>query len=81
MDLSQVGAYFSGILTRKEELSILPDCGRKKQQINPKDNFWPATARTKGAIEAWFKDLAGETSSILLSICVFPQPLASLKID
>jgi mediator of RNA polymerase II transcription subunit 12 len=57
---SKVGAYFSGIITRKEELSALPDCGRKRQQINPKDNFWPATARTKGSIEAWFKDLAGK---------------------
>jgi mediator of RNA polymerase II transcription subunit 12 len=40
-------------------LNTLPDTGRKRQQINPKDNFWPATARTKNAIEAWFKDLAG----------------------
>jgi mediator of RNA polymerase II transcription subunit 12 len=46
-------------LTKKEELNTLPDTGRKRQQINPKDNFWPATARTKNAIEAWFKDLAG----------------------
>jgi hypothetical protein len=55
----QVGAYFNAILTKKEELNTLPDTGRKRQQINPKDNFWPATARTKNAIEAWFKDLAG----------------------
>lgn len=38
---------------------MLPDSGRKRQQINPKDNFWPATIRTKNHIEAWFKDLAG----------------------
>ncbi|PNF33035.1 hypothetical protein B7P43_G16367 [Cryptotermes secundus] len=56
---SKVGAYFNAILTKKEELNTLPDTGRKRQQINPKDNFWPATARTKNAIEAWFKDLAG----------------------
>lgn len=56
---SKIGAYFNAIIARKEELSTLPDSGRKRQQINPKDNFWPATIRTKNAIEAWFKDLAG----------------------
>ncbi|XP_052753637.1 mediator of RNA polymerase II transcription subunit 12-like isoform X2 [Galleria mellonella] len=56
---SKIGQYFSGILSKKEELNTLPDCGRKRQQVNPKDNFWPATARTKAQIEAWFKDLAG----------------------
>jgi mediator of RNA polymerase II transcription subunit 12 len=35
------------------------DTGRKRLQINPKDNFWPATARSKTTVEAWFKDLAG----------------------
>lgn len=47
-------------MSKKEELNTLPDCGRKRQQVNPKDNFWPATARTKPQIEAWFKDLAGK---------------------
>ncbi|XP_030027679.1 mediator of RNA polymerase II transcription subunit 12 isoform X3 [Manduca sexta] len=56
---SKIGQFFSGILSKKEELNTLPDCGRKRQQVNTKDNFWPATARTKPLIEAWFKDLAG----------------------
>ncbi|XP_076661232.1 mediator complex subunit kohtalo [Halictus rubicundus] len=56
---AKVGAYFNGILAKKEELSTMPDTGRKRQQINPKDNFWPVTARTKNGIEAWFKDLSG----------------------
>ncbi|XP_072935735.1 mediator of RNA polymerase II transcription subunit 12 isoform X2 [Epargyreus clarus] len=56
---SKIGQFFSGILSKKEELNTLPDCGRKRQQVNPKDNFWPATARSKTQIEAWFKDLAG----------------------
>lgn len=56
---AKVGSYFNGILARKEELATMPDTGRKKQQINPKDNFWPVTARTKNGIEAWFKDLSG----------------------
>lgn len=56
---SKVGAYFNAILTRKEELMTLSDNAKKKQQINTKDNFWPVTARTKSALDAWFKDLAG----------------------
>nr|CAD7412729.1 unnamed protein product [Timema cristinae] len=56
----KVVEYFNQIMNKKEELNtLIPDTGRKRQQINPKDNFWPATARTKNAIEAWFKDLAG----------------------
>lgn len=56
---SKVGAYFNAILARKEELMTLPDSGRKKQQVNPKDNFWPVTGRTKSTLDTWFKDLAG----------------------
>ncbi|KAJ9582558.1 hypothetical protein L9F63_003116, partial [Diploptera punctata] len=62
-----VGAYFNAILSKKEELNTLPDIGRKRQQINPKDNFWLVTARTKNAVEAWFKDLAGSKALSSLS--------------
>ena len=54
---SKVGAYFNGILAKKEELLTLTDSGRKKQHV--KDNFWPVTARTKQTLDNWFKDLAG----------------------
>lgn len=64
---SKVGDYFNGIIKRKEELSMLPESGRKRQQINPKDNFWPVTMRTKNAIESWFKDLAGNKPLMHLS--------------
>lgn len=46
---------------------MLPDSGRKRQQINPKDNFWPVTNRTKNHIEAWFKDLSGNKPLMNLS--------------
>lgn len=62
-----MGAYFNGIIARKEELSTVPDSGRKRQQINHKDNFWPATIRTKNSIGAWFKDLAGNKPLMNLS--------------
>lgn len=64
---SKVGAYFNAILTKKEELMTLPDSGRKKQQVNTKDNFWPVTARTKVPLDAWFKDLAGNKPLISLA--------------
>lgn len=55
----QVAHYFNAILKKKAECNQLPDTARKKQQINIKDNFWLVTPRSKAAIEAWFKDLAG----------------------
>lgn len=57
VNASKVGAYFNGILAKKEELMTLTDTGRKKQHV--KDNFWPVTARTKQTLDTWFKDLAG----------------------
>lgn len=45
----------------------LPDSGRKKQQINPKDNFWPVTVRSKAMLDMWFKDLAGNKPLISLA--------------
>ncbi|EEC08725.1 thyroid hormone receptor-associated protein, putative [Ixodes scapularis] len=56
---AKFGAFFSAILAKKQELNTIQDSGRKRQQINTKEHFWPVTARSKNAIEAWFKDLAG----------------------
>uniref|UniRef100_A0A8D9FIE5 Mediator of RNA polymerase II transcription subunit 12-like protein n=1 Tax=Cacopsylla melanoneura TaxID=428564 RepID=A0A8D9FIE5_9HEMI len=64
---SKIGSYFNAILNKKEELNTLPDTRTRRQNITPKDNFWPATARTKNAVEAWFKDLAGSKSLLMLS--------------
>lgn len=64
---SKVGAYFNAILARREELMTLSDSGRKKQQINPKDNFWPVTVRSKAMLDVWFKDLAGNKPLISLA--------------
>ncbi|XP_063875599.1 mediator of RNA polymerase II transcription subunit 12-like isoform X1 [Scylla paramamosain] len=55
----KVANYFNAILKKKAECNQLPDTARKKQQINIKGNFWLVTPRSKAAIEAWFKDLAG----------------------
>lgn len=64
---SKVGAYFNAILARREELMTLPDSGRKKQQINVKDNFWPVSNRSRATLDIWFKDLAGNKPLTSLS--------------
>lgn len=47
------------MLTKKQEINTLPDTGRKRQLINPKENFHNVTPKSKAFIESWFKDLAG----------------------
>ncbi|XP_020279147.1 mediator of RNA polymerase II transcription subunit 12 isoform X2 [Pseudomyrmex gracilis] len=64
---AKVGAFFNAILAKKEELATMPDTGRKRQQINPKDNFWPVTARSKNSIETWFKDLSSSKPLVTLA--------------
>ncbi|XP_067647915.1 mediator of RNA polymerase II transcription subunit 12 isoform X2 [Eurosta solidaginis] len=67
MTSNKVGSFFNAILSKKEELMTLQDTVRKKQQINCKDNFWPVSPRTKGALDAWFKDLAGNKPLLSLA--------------
>ncbi|XP_053952876.1 mediator of RNA polymerase II transcription subunit 12 [Anastrepha ludens] len=67
MNANKVGSFFNSILSKKEELLTLQDTVRKKQQINCKDNFWPVSPRTKGALDAWFKDLAGNKPLLSLA--------------
>ncbi|XP_067668814.1 mediator of RNA polymerase II transcription subunit 12-like protein [Haliotis asinina] len=57
INLDKFGTQFSSIITKKMEINTLQD-SKKRQQPPMKDNFWPA-ARNKIAMEAWFKDLAG----------------------
>ncbi|XP_017476437.1 PREDICTED: mediator of RNA polymerase II transcription subunit 12 [Rhagoletis zephyria] len=67
MNAHKVGSFFNSVLSKKEELMTLQDTVRKKQQINCKDNFWPVSPRTKGALDAWFKDLAGNKPLLSLA--------------
>lgn len=55
----QIGAYFSSILAEKLKLNTFQDTGKKKPQVNAKDNYWLVTARSQSAIHNWFTDLAG----------------------
>lgn len=51
--------FINLVAAKRNVLNTLPDNGRKKQQINVKDNFWPVTGRSKGVLDMWFRDLAG----------------------
>ncbi|XP_077344283.1 mediator of RNA polymerase II transcription subunit 12-like protein isoform X3 [Lithobates pipiens] len=75
---SKIGAYFSSILAEKLKLNTFQDTGRKKPQINTKDNYWLVTARSQGAIHSWFTDLAGNKH---LTILAKKVPILSKKED
>lgn len=63
----QIGAYFSSILAEKLKLNTFQDTGKKKPQVNAKDNYWLVTARSQSAIHNWFTDLAGSKPLTLLA--------------
>uniref|UniRef100_A0A8C0ER58 Mediator complex subunit 12L n=1 Tax=Bubo bubo TaxID=30461 RepID=A0A8C0ER58_BUBBB len=78
INASKIGAYFSSILAEKLKLNTFQDTGRKKPQVNAKDNYWLVTARSQSAIHNWFTDLAGSKPLTLLAKKV---PILSKKED
>ncbi|KAJ1196557.1 hypothetical protein NDU88_000425, partial [Pleurodeles waltl] len=56
---AKISSNFSTIITEKMRCNTLPDTGRRKPQVNQKDNFWLVTARSQSAINNWFTDLSG----------------------
>uniref|UniRef100_A0A8I3W4V1 Mediator complex subunit 12L n=1 Tax=Callithrix jacchus TaxID=9483 RepID=A0A8I3W4V1_CALJA len=75
---SKIGAYFSSILAEKLKLNTFQDTGKKKPQVNAKDNYWLVTARSQSAIHSWFSDLAGNKP---LSVLAKKVPILSKKED
>ncbi|EPY77900.1 mediator complex subunit 12-like protein [Camelus ferus] len=75
---SKIGAYFSSILAEKLKLNTFQDTGKKKPQVNAKDNYWLVTARSQSAIHSWFSDLAGNKP---LAILAKKVPIFSKKED
>lgn len=67
----QVGAYFSSILAEKLKLNTFQDTGKKKPQVNAKDNYWLVTPRSQSTIHNWFSDLAGNKPLAILAKKVF----------
>lgn len=55
----QISSNFSSIIAEKLRCNTFPDTGRRKPQVNQKDNFWLVTPRSQTAINTWFTDLAG----------------------
>ncbi|NXL98144.1 MD12L protein, partial [Tyrannus savana] len=78
INASKIGAYFSSILAEKLKLNTFQDTGKKKPQVNAKDNYWLVTARSQSAIHNWFTDLAGSKPLTLLGKKV---PILSKKED
>ncbi|XP_029425224.1 mediator of RNA polymerase II transcription subunit 12-like protein isoform X8 [Nannospalax galili] len=64
---SKIGAYFSSILAEKLKLNTFQDTGKKKPQVNAKDNYWLVTPRSQSAIHSWFSDLAGNKPLAILA--------------
>ncbi|XP_014392915.1 PREDICTED: mediator of RNA polymerase II transcription subunit 12-like protein isoform X2 [Myotis brandtii] len=75
---SKIGAYFSSILAEKLKLNTFQDTGKKKPQVNAKDNYWLVTPRSQSAIHSWFSELAGNKP---LAILAKKVPILSKKED
>ncbi|KAE8584082.1 hypothetical protein XENTR_v10020816 [Xenopus tropicalis] len=56
---AKISSNFSSIMSEKLRCNTLPDTGRRKPQVNQKDNFMLVTVRTQSSINTWFSDLAG----------------------
>ncbi|XP_078266596.1 mediator of RNA polymerase II transcription subunit 12-like protein isoform X3 [Rhinoraja longicauda] len=73
---AKIGAYFSSILAEKLKVNTFQDTGKKKPQVNAKDNYWLVTARSQSAIHNWFMDLAGNKP---LTVLAKKVPILSKK--
>ncbi|RWS26166.1 thyroid hormone receptor-associated protein-like protein, partial [Leptotrombidium deliense] len=63
INASKFGAFFSSLLSKKQELNTFQDTGRKKPQIT-KDNIWLVTQRSKNSADQWFKELTTNSKSL-----------------
>ncbi|ELT92763.1 hypothetical protein CAPTEDRAFT_163894 [Capitella teleta] len=57
-------SFYNGVITKKADLDMYQDQAKRKPQINHKDIFYPVISKTKGAVEAWIKDLAAGVKSL-----------------
>uniref|UniRef100_A0A3P9HYA9 Mediator complex subunit 12 n=1 Tax=Oryzias latipes TaxID=8090 RepID=A0A3P9HYA9_ORYLA len=56
---AKISSNFSSIIAEKLRFNSFPDTGKRKPQVNQKDNFWLVTARSQSSINSWFTDLGG----------------------
>lgn len=73
----QISSNFSSIIAEKLRYNTFPDTGKRKPQVNQKDNFWLVTARSQSSINNWFTDLAG--TKPLTQLAKKVRPWKSLK--
>lgn len=62
-DISASGCYISALLNEKHRINTLKDTQKKKQLVNTKE-IWYVHAKTKHAVDNWFRDLANGTKSM-----------------
>ena len=66
-------------MAEKLRYNTFPDTGKRKPQVNQKDNFWLVTARSQSSINNWFTDLAGTKPLTLLAKKVRPPHYRLMK--
>jgi len=62
-NIDAFGVYFSALLSEKHRINTLKDTQKKKQLVNTKE-IWYVHAKTKHAVDNWFRDLANGTKSL-----------------
>ena len=67
-------------MAEKLRYNTFPDTGKRKPQVNQKDNFWLVTARSQSSINNWFTDLAGTKPLTLLAKKVRPPHCGLMKL-
>lgn len=75
----QISSNFSSIIAEKLRYNTFPDTGKRKPQVNQKDNFSLVTARSQSSINNWFTDLAGTKPLTQLAKKVTFEALFSCK--
>lgn len=62
-NIDAFGVYFSALLSEKHKINTLKHTQNKKQLVNTKE-IWYVHAKTKHAVDNWFRDLANGTKSL-----------------
>lgn len=62
-NIDAFGVYFSALLSEKHKINTLKHTQNKKQLVNTKE-IWYVHAKTKHAVDNWFRDLANGAKSL-----------------
>ena len=62
-NIDAFGVYFSALLSEKHRINTIKDTQKKKQIVNTKE-IWYVHAKTKNAVDNWFRDLSNGTKPL-----------------